>query len=256
MTAPEGATPDATQGAAGPAPEPRAVPRPDGRRFSAAIREEIERRIQTGELAPGERLPTERDLAQSFGVSRSIVRAAVLALVEAGKVHRHVGRGSFVMESPRAEPPGDGALFHVIAPAEMMDVRCILEPGMVDLIMLNASRADLDTIASTVTKGEFSQNAVEWNKADDDFHLALARATHNRLIISLYEAFSLSRKQGAWFRMKQKSVNSNLWQHFQAQHRAISDALSAGDRDAACKAIHEHIEEARANLRGHMRATS
>ncbi len=230
--------------------------RADGRRLSAAIREEIERRIQSGELSPGERLPTERDLAASFGVSRAIVRSAVVSLVEAGKVHRHVGRGSFVMESSRAEASVDGGLFDVIAPAEMMDVRCVLEPGMVDLILLNASRADLETIASTVAKGEFSQNALEWNKADDDFHLALARATHNRLIVSLYEAFSATRRQGAWFRAKQKSVNSNLWQHFQAQHRAISEALSAGDREAATRAIHEHIEEARANMRGHMRATT
>lgn len=255
MTVPQTATQTAD-----PAPrtesEPRHSGRTAGRQFSLAIREEIERRIQSGELAPGERLPTERDMAVSFNVSRSIVRQAILALVAAGKVHRHVGRGSFVMESPRAEAQGDGGLFNVIAPAEMMDVRCILEPGMVDLILLNASRADLDTISSTVSKGEFSQNAQEWNRADDDFHLALARATHNRLIISLYEAFSETRKQAAWFKAKQKSVNTNLWQHFQAQHRAISDALTAGDRDGALKAIHDHIEEARASMRGHIRATS
>lgn len=230
--------------------------RADGRRHAAAIRDEIDRRIQSGEIAPGERLPTERELAVSFGVSRAIVRAAIIGLVEAGKVHRHVGRGSFVMESPRDSAGADGALFHVIAPAEMMDVRCILEPGMADLILLNANRADLDAIVNAAAKGEFSQNAVEWNKVDDDFHMALARATHNRLIVSLYEAFSQTRQQGAWFRAKQKSVNSNLWRHFQAQHRAISAALVAGDREAAQKAIHEHIEEARANMRGHMRATT
>jgi len=225
------------------------------RKVSDKIRNMLEQQIVEGLLAPGERLPTERDLAVRYGVSRSVARSAIMSLVESGKVLRHVGRGSFVVDAEQASGV-EASIFHNIAPAEMMEFRRIIEPGKIDLIMLNASRADLEAISQAVANGEFAQSKAEWNSADDDFHRAMARATHNRLIITIYEAFHTARLQGSWFKLKHQTVNQDLWRHFQAQHREISDALNKGDRDAAFKATRNHIMQARASMLGFFEANS
>lgn len=223
------------------------------KKVSDQIRTTLEQQIIEGQLAPGERLPTERELAMQYGVSRSAARSAIMSLVETGKVLRHVGRGSFVVDAAQDVISGE-SIFHNIAPAEMMEFRRIIEPGKVDLIMLNASRADLEAISQAVAKGEYAQSKVEWNSADDDFHRAMARATHNRLIITIYEAFHTARLQGSWFKIKHQTVNQDLWRRFQEQHREISDALNRGDRDAAFKATRNHIMQARASMLGFLEA--
>lgn len=231
------------------------VARDRTKKVSDQIKSMLEQQILEGQLAPGERLPTERDLAVQFNVSRSVARSAIMSLVEGGKVLRHVGRGSFVVDaSPGLEV--NASIFHNIAPAEMMEFRRIIEPGKIDLIMLNASKADLEAIGQAVAKGEFAQSKAEWNSVDDDFHRMMARATHNRLIITIYEAFHTARLQGSWFRLKHQTVNQDLWRKFQAQHRDISDALNLGDRDAAYKATRNHIMQARASMLGYFENNS
>ncbi len=225
-------------------------PRNRARQVADTISALIERQIAEGELRPGEQLQTERELAERFNASRAVVRAALLSLAAAGKISRHVGRGSFVAEPPKAGA-AEMLIFPDVAPAEMMEFRCILEPSMIDLIMLNASNGDIDAILACVDEGDAASERMAWNALDDKFHRLLAAATHNRLIISLYEAFSAARQKAAWNRLKQQTMNQNLWRDFQAQHRSIADALKRGDRDAAFRAMRDHIMQARANMLGY-----
>ncbi|MGE3150373.1 MAG: FadR/GntR family transcriptional regulator [Pseudorhodoplanes sp.] len=232
-----------------------APPAGQGRRGQArlaadAIRAEIERQIVEGLLKPGERLATERELATQFGTSRAVARTAVMSMVRAGKVSRHVGRGSFVLDS-NPHDAAKPALFPDLAPAEIMEFRCLLEPSLIDLIMLNANNAEIDAIAACVAEGDAATDRAQWNLCDDKFHRLLASATHNRLVIALYEAFSAARQSAAWTRLKQKAVNQNLWQTFQAQHKLIAQALVNGDRDRAVQATREHVMHARAIMMGY-----
>ena len=220
------------------------------RQLADTISTLLERQIADGELRPGEQLQTERELAERFNASRAVVRIALLSLANAGKISRHVGRGSFVAE-PATPGVAEALIFPDVAPAEMMEFRCILEPSMIDLIMLNASNGDIDAILACVDEGDAATERPAWNALDDKFHRLLAAATHNRLIISLYDAFSAARQKAAWNRLKQQTVNQNLWRDFQKQHRAIADALKHGDRDAASRAARDHIMQARANMLGY-----
>lgn len=223
------------------------------RQLADTISSMIDRQIADGELRPGAQLQTERELADRFNASRAVVRAALLSLAKAGKISRHVGRGSFVAE-PAAHDVAEAVIFADVAPAEMIEFRSILEPSLVDLIMLNASNGDIDAILACVDEGDAAADRQAWNALDDKFHRLLAAATHNRLIISLYDAFSAARQKAAWNRLKQRNINQNLWREFQKQHRAIADALRRGDRDAAFHAVRNHIMQARANLLGYTTA--
>jgi len=220
------------------------------RQVTEIVRSTLEAQIDRGELSPGKRLPTERELAQHFGASRAVIRAAMKALVDAGKISREVGRGSFVIDKAKATSP-EPLIFPDIAPAEMMEFRSVLEPAMIDLIMLNASNGDIDAIVACAAEGDSARDRIQWNQLDDKFHRLLAAATHNRLIISLYEAFSAARREPAWARLKQQTMNQNLWREFQAQHRVIATALQRGDREAALQALRDHIMRARANMLGY-----
>src|SRR4051812_2267600 len=102
---------------------------------ASVIRTAIEQRISDGQLPPGARLEAERELATQFGTSRAAARSAVTELVAAGRITRHVGRGSFVVD-PQQTPSRQAIMFPDIAPAEMMEFRCQLEPTLIDLIML------------------------------------------------------------------------------------------------------------------------
>lgn len=219
------------------------------RQLADTISALIERQIADGELRPGEQLQTERELAERFNASRAVVRVALLSLANAGKISRHVGRGSFVAE-PAKPDVSETVIFPDVAPAEMIEFRCVFEPSMIDLIMLNASNGDIDAILACVDEGDAATERIAWNVLDDKFHRLLAAATHNRLIISLYDAFSAARQKAAWNRLKQQTVNQSLWRDFQKQHRAIADALKRGDRDAAFRATRDHIMQARANMLG------
>jgi DNA-binding FadR family transcriptional regulator len=220
------------------------------KRAAAAIRGILEKQISEGILPPGARLAPERALAAQFGASRAVVRSAVTGLVDSGQVVRHVGRGSFVADPRRLAKPAK-PVFTDIAPAEMMEFRCQLEPAMIDLIMLNARNGDIEAICDCVTEGDGAANRAEWNAHDDRFHRLMAAATHNGVIIALYDAFSAARRESAWSRLKKKTVNPELWREFQAQHRQIADALRRGDRDDAFRATRDHIMRARAVMLGY-----
>jgi DNA-binding FadR family transcriptional regulator len=227
-------------------------PRGDANRTAGAIRSLIEQQISEGLLPPGTRLTTERELASKFGTSRAVVRSAVAALVANGRITRHVGRGSFVAD-PRKQAQEAG-VFRDIRPGEMMEFRCQLEPALIDLIMLNATNADIEAIVSCAAQGEDAADRQAWNLVDDRFHRLLAAATHNSLIVALYDVFSAARKEAAWNRLKQQTVNLLIWKEFQAEHRAIARALQQGDRAAAVHATRHHVMHARAVMLGYTMA--
>lgn len=90
--------------------------------LTARVREELEDRISRGELAPGEQLPTERELRDEFGVSRVTVRRALASLSDEGLVYAIQGRGTFVASGRLAEPPNTLQSFHELVANEHVTV--------------------------------------------------------------------------------------------------------------------------------------
>jgi DNA-binding FadR family transcriptional regulator len=221
------------------------------RRVANEIRADLERQIALGQLKSGDRLLTERALAMRLGASRGVIRAALLDLEQAGKITRHVGRGSFVAGTRKPAHPIGASLVADISPAEMMEFRLLIEPGLVDLVVINASNAEIDGIVACVARGDAASTPQEFNFWDDSFHRLIAAATHNRLVIDLYEAISIARKSGAWTRLKQQTMDKSRWKVFQDQHRVIAEALKCGDRESARIAMRDHLLQARTKLLGY-----
>lgn len=213
-------------------------------RLYERIVNQIERRIVAGDLKVGDQLPTERELAEQFAVSRTAVREAVKALQEKGLVEIRLGRGTFVTKG------ASGAVRHSLGLllkvehdfASLAEVREILEP---EIAALAATRITEENIAAMTEAVEIMDTALDdaevFVEADLDFHLALAEATQNPLIPSLMDSIiDLLREQ----RKRTGSVKGGLARG-QYHHKIILDAVVRRDPQAARQAMQNHLQQVR-----------
>jgi DNA-binding FadR family transcriptional regulator len=217
----------------------------------AQVQSTIERSIDQGRIKPGERIAAERELAEQFGASRSVVRAALTELRNAGKIVRRVGHGTIVQAAPVAQAQAAEAFaLKDTSPAELLEFRIALEPGLAEAIVLNASENDLKLIMETVESGDRASGLEQWEHWDRAFHRNLVAATHNRLAIGVYDAVIGVRHERPWLKIKQGHTNATFWKGYQDEHRKIAFALAARDALAAAEAIRDHLTKVRIKMLG------
>ena len=198
---------------------------------------------------PGTRLPTERALAQSLNLPRSIVRAAFTRLEARGRVRRVIGSGTFVTDDD--VNMGDRSSAQDASPQEIMQARLLIEPMLASLVVANANAADMKRIEDVAMRAEGATDFEEFETFDGLFHQAIADATHNRLMAELYRTITISREHAVWGEMKRRSITDERRQRYQAQHRAILDAFARRAEQEAEVALREHLVEIRKNLFGY-----
>lgn len=221
------------------------------------VYEQIARRIvqdiRTGLFAPGQRLPSERELARQMEVGRSSVREAIGVLQVDGIVETRPGSGSFVaVDAPerlRNEPVAD--LFsHDASPFAVLEAREAFEPAVTRLA---ATRARRDPFAEKLL-GEMEQlsdptNPDEraiWHDADRLFHRQIGAMTGNPVVVALCEQIAEIMDQPLWRRLRDDSiaVPGRMRVHI-AEHRMIYEAVTEGDLEAAELYSRQHIRRVR-----------
>lgn len=217
-------------------------------RLYEKIVEQVEELILSGQLKPGDQLPSERELAQQFGVSRTAVREAIKALREKGLVEAYSGRGTFITNATsQAIRQSLGLMMRIGQPGNMTqleEVREILEP---DIAALAAARADeqlLTTLREAIAVMDRSQRDPEaYIEADLDFHLSLAEAMDNPIILSLLDSIvELLREQ----RLKIFRVEGGPARG-QYHHKRILEAMERRNPDAARDAMRAHLQQVRSD---------
>ena len=231
--------------------EPRTRPRRV--KLVDEIIESLRQDIVTRRLPDGERLPSEKELSDRFGVSQPTVREAIRALETLGLVEVLHGSGSFVRSQ------GDFALasalqtllqLRSVGIMDVIDIRQVLGRHSLKLAVANATDEDLAEIADTCARFE---RAEDFKDVEDvvahviGFQRALSAASHNELLMSL-EAFLLALLNEVQF----KSLSSRgvrFWRaramDFQVHRVAILDGLRSGDPAAACQAVDEYFDAQR-----------
>ncbi|MCL4488678.1 MAG: FadR family transcriptional regulator [Chloroflexi bacterium] len=219
-------------------------------RLYERIVDQIEQRILAGELKVGDRLPTERDLAEQFHVSRTAVREAVKALCEKGLVESHPGRGTFITDNTSQAMRHSLGLAARVGTEEglacLEEVREILEP---EIAALAASRVTDDQIAAmrdAVTVMDAALEDIErFVEADLDFHLALAEATRNPFIPVLMDSvIDLLREQ------RKRIFRRGGTRHGQFHHNRILEAIVNRDAEGAREAMRAHLRQVREDGEG------
>jgi DNA-binding FadR family transcriptional regulator len=217
-------------------------------RGSAGIAAQLRRAITDGVYNYGDRLPPEREIARSFGISRTTVRTALDMLEERNFIRRKMGSGTFVVHD-RAH--GEREIADVTSPLELMDVRQAVEPHMVRLAVLHGTARDIEALAESLHRLDQARaDREQFTRFDQDFHMALANATHNPLAVWMYRQINEVRRHTQWSRVKDKVLTSARIAEYNRQHRALFEAVAARDADAAIEVINRHLAQARRDLVG------
>jgi len=141
--------------------------------------------IDTAKLKEGDRLPTERALAEQFNLNRNLVRRAFLQLDRMGLINRHVGRGTFVGAARQPAPARGGAKAADYSPATILQARLMIEPRIAALAVANATMADLRALESLIEEAGTVEARHRLASIGIAFYQALAAATHNDLIADI-----------------------------------------------------------------------
>jgi GntR family transcriptional repressor for pyruvate dehydrogenase complex len=215
-------------------------------RLYEQIVQQIEESILKGDLKPGDQLPAERELAQRFGVSRTAVREAVKALREKGLVEAYSGRGTFITDGTSHAVRQSLDLMVKIGQPEgsthLAEVRAILEPEIAALAASRAQESDLVVLREAVAVMDRAQRDPDaYIEADLDFHLALAEAASNPLILSLIDSIvGLLREQ----RLRIFTVPGGP-ERGQFHHKRILEAMERRDPVKASEAMKAHLDQVR-----------
>lgn len=214
-----------------------------------AVAAVIEREIAQRHLGPGGRLPTERELAQTSGVSRSSVRRA-LGLMEAqGRLVRQVGRGTYL--APVITPSSNHQTEEfVTSPIEIMMVRALFEPQLIALAVVSATSADFAEMERCLRGGATASDYLEWEAWDKALHGSLVAATHNRFLIRIGEMIASARTQPGWGGLKRRNFTEERREVYLADHDAIVQGLIDRDPALAQRSMQAHLERVRSHLLG------
>jgi GntR family transcriptional repressor for pyruvate dehydrogenase complex len=215
-------------------------------RLYEQIVQQIEESILSGALKTGEQLPAERELAQQFGVSRTAVREAVKALREKGLVEAYSGRGTFITngtsQSIRQSLDRMLKIGQPEGSLQLAEVRAILEPGIAALAATRAEESHLATMREAYAVMDRNREDPEaYIEADLDFHLSLAEAAANPLILSLIDSIvGVLREQ----RIRIFNVPGGP-DRGQFHHKRILEAIEQRDAIKAQDAMRAHLEQVR-----------
>ena len=213
------------------------------------VRDYLFNAVKERAFGPGERMPTERQLAEQLGVSRATTRRALGELEAEGLIQRHVGRGTFVRPNGVSLPSGQGIPEGVISPAEYIEARLRFEPELAWLIATQGTASDLERMEECLQRSEHAATLDEFELFDAAFHQAIVAATHNQLAIRIYDMIHTVRhEQAIWCALRQRVQMGDQRAVYQREHREILGALRRRDAAGAHDLMAEHIRATRRRL--------
>lgn len=213
---------------------------------SADIAAILRREIVSGALMLHDRLPSERAMAETHGVSRGTVREALLRLEREGLVEIRAGSGTYIVHTSGLsyDTPIESA-----RPLELMDARFALEPHVCRLAVLHTRRADIEALEALLDKMERCDSDTSlFAETDAEFHSTLVQSTSNNLLIWMVNQVNSVRGHDEWKRMREVTLDPSIIRKYNAQHRRIVEAIKAREPERAAAQMKEHLETARLSL--------
>lgn len=215
-----------------------------------SIAAELRGRVAAGEWSGGKRLPTERDLAEQYGVARNTVRRAFDQLEADGLLARQVGRGTYLQEAPKNGIAEIVQRMEGTSPADMMEVRLLLEPAAAAFAATNASSSALAAIGAAHEAAIGATDMPTFEHWDAEFHHRIFSCTRNDLLREIHEVLRVLRDQPKWFEMKKRSFAEARRLQYCEEHAQILDALNSRHPEQASAAMRAHLLTVQHNLLG------
>jgi DNA-binding FadR family transcriptional regulator len=210
----------------------------------------LRKRISSGEWADIGRMPPERNLASEFGVARNTIRRAVSLLEEDGTVTRQSGRGTFLQAEQQDTIAKVVARMEGSSPADMMEIRLLLEPSAAQFAATNASISELNLVREAHFAACDSADMPAFEHWDAEFHNRIFACSRNDFLKEIHNVMRILRNQSLWFEMKKRSFSEERRQTYCREHGVVLDALMNRDPEAARAAMHAHLLTVERNLLG------
>jgi DNA-binding FadR family transcriptional regulator len=215
-----------------------------GEPSSDTLTERLKRYIVEGSFHHNDRLPPERLLCGQFGVTRAELRKALAALESDGLIWRHVGRGTFIGARPVLNLADVAYLGELASPSQVMTARIAVEPELARLAALYGTRADFEAIRHWAQRCRAAHDWRSYEACDNNLHHAVARATHNKLLMYLFDTLNTVRRSTVWG--QRRSTAHPPADHFSFdQHDAIYNAIAARDATRAALLMRDHLNAVR-----------
>jgi GntR family transcriptional repressor for pyruvate dehydrogenase complex len=220
------------------------------KRLPELVANQIEEAIIAAEYTVGSQLPSEQQLANQFGVSRNVVREAFKFLKERGLITIVNGSGAYVCQ-PSAEATSSalGRYIRLLGAHDSIEMlyeaRRLLEGENARLAALRADDDDLQGLAACLQRMQEHGGSIErWSEADLDFHLGIARATHNPFLAVLLEPF-VDQLRGV---IAEGYLVPGAAERGLHAHVKVFNCIKANDAEGAYQAILEHLSDSEARV--------
>lgn len=197
------------------------------------------------------RLPPERELAGTLGVSRAELRKALDVLEAEGELWRHVGKGTFIGGRPLDTFADIGALARRSNPAEVMRARLAIEPELARSAAFMASPDDISEMRFCLARSRQAETWRQYEGWDARLHRAIAEATHNSLLVGLFDTLNAVRRAVTWGRLRANPVRPAPDHHSFAEHERIVSLIEERDMAGAAEAMRGHLSTVERKLLAH-----
>lgn len=203
------------------------------------IIELLESRILGGEFASGAKLPSERELAEAYGVSRPVIREGLSGLVERGLIDVQIGRGTFVRDvavDELSDSLNRVAARTGITTRQLVDARLMVEVAAARHAASSATRP-MDVLDEALRKHEIAQTLVERASTDLAFHETVVAASGNPVIALMFGSIRVQ----VYSLMLRSHSDPHVRGIGDPQHRNLTDAIREGDADLAGELMADHL---------------
>ncbi|WP_114284945.1 FadR/GntR family transcriptional regulator [Candidatus Halocynthiibacter alkanivorans] len=195
-------------------------------------------------LALNARLPAERQLCSELGLSRGKLRKALALLEAEGQIWRHVGRGTFIGPRPVINLNDVEYLSEQSRPTEVMEARMAIEPQLAKLAAVHGTASNFAEMRRCQKRCHSAREWRVYEAWDNNFHQAIATATCNKLLISLFDTLNIVRRSTVWGQLRSTQLPPADHGSF-AEHEAIYEAIVGRNPDLAADHMRSHLKSVR-----------
>lgn len=216
-------------------------PLPTSERLYLRVARRIAELVKSGDVKPGDRLPSERVLADMLQVSRPSIREAMIALEVSGLIEVRTGSGIFVTEQDGSSSISSVLTDDGVGPFEILEMRLVLEPEVCALAADRITDEMLDRLSELFVAMKDLNGKPEMEAIDREFHTLIANAAENTAMAQTIEWLWRLRVQSGFSRGYHRLIVEEGVFPTLEEHKAIIDALVARDPEAARQAMRTHL---------------
>jgi DNA-binding FadR family transcriptional regulator len=197
---------------------------------------------RTRAQSPTTRLPAERDLAETLGLTRNRLRGSLRKLASEGVIWRGVGKGTFLGEPPPIASERDLAkLVERTSPREVFQARLLFEPELARLAAYRATIQGHAQMRECVAKMKGVRDYGVWGTWDELLHRTIAESAGSVVLLSMFDTLQSTQKNSNWGRLRERLQTAARRKDATSEHEQIVDAICNRDPDCAARLMTEHI---------------